>query len=96
MSHICTGIGWSDDHGARLATPYEVLEEVQRDELRRKGWPWVEGWIAEEQAISSGEDDWISLRMGARGPQFQTAQGKDKEFQMIREEEVGHIEDVVT
>lgn len=52
---------------------YEVLEEVQRDELRHKGRPRVEGWIAEREATSLGEDDWISLRTGARGHQFQTA-----------------------
>lgn len=74
---------------------YEVLEEVCRDKLRRKGWPKVEGWVAEEEALSLGEEDLMNLGTGAMGPQFRTAQKEDKEFLMIWEEEVAHVKDKV-
>lgn len=75
---------------------YEVLEEVHRDELRWKGWPRLEGWVAKEEASSSGEQGLVNLGAGAMGPQFRMAQEADEEFLRIREEEVAHIKDEVT
>lgn len=66
---------------------YEVLEEVRTEELRCKGRPRGEGWIAEEELASSGDEEWINVRSGTEGQQFQIAQ-EDDELQEIRETQV--------
>lgn len=66
----------------------EVLKKVHKEEkagprLRRKGWPKVEGWIAEEETSSSGEDDLVNLGVEVLGHQFQTAKEEGEEFVKI-------------
>ncbi|KYO25977.1 hypothetical protein Y1Q_0003755 [Alligator mississippiensis] len=72
---------------------YEVLEEVRAEEIKRKRQPHRDGWIAEEDSASSGENGWVSFGTGAEGGYFRTAQEEDDELWKIRETEVARVEE---
>lgn len=73
----------------------EVLEEVHRAELERKGWLKVEGWVDKEETSSLDEEALANLWIGTIGLQFKTAQEDEEEFLRIQEEEVASIQDQV-
>lgn len=70
-----------------------MLEEDKQAELERKGWPQVEGWLAEEEeGTLSKEEPFMMLGTGTMGPGFKVAQDKEKEFVNIQENEMVSVE----